>query len=191
MSRTILAACGVLAIASLTAMAQTPQTARPGQTTPPSGSDSTLTLTGCLKPWSESMMGGGAITPNPESGAPATPTTNAADAQYVLTDIDDSSRKPGSTASGSTPNPQVMYLLKPKDPTINLGQHVNHKIQVTGTLSSDSTRSGSLTPSPMAQPRDPAKSPTRDTSPTSAAGKPATITVSAITMVSSSCSTTR
>jgi hypothetical protein len=143
-----------------------------------------MTVTGCLKPWSASMMGSGTATPNPESGAPT--TTGAA--QYVLTDIDDG--KPGTASAGSTSNPQAMYLLKPKDATINLGQHVNHKVQVTGTMSADSARSG-LTPPPMAQPRDPATSATRDTSPTSAAGKPATLTVSSITMVSSSCSTTR
>ena len=200
MSKTVLALCGALAIAGLTLAAQTPQTTRPDQPTPSATSDSTLTVTGCLKPWTASMTGG-APAPNPESGAP---TTTGAEAMYVLTDIDDSGGKPGSRAgttgataapgtgaSGSTSNPQAMYLLKPKDATVNLSQHVNHKVQVSGTVSSDSTRSGSST-SPMAKPGDPPSSTSpRDMSPTSAAGKPATLTVGSITMVSSTCPTTR
>lgn len=186
----IFAACAALAIAGLTLSAQTP-TPRPSQpqTPPPATASSDqkpMTVTGCLKPWSASTMGGG--TPaTPEAGAPM--ATTGADAQYVLTDVDDGSRKPGSTETPLS-KPHAMYLVKAMDASVNLGQHVNHKVQVTGTVSADSSlkmpsTASPTTPSP--KPADPPP-PSRDTS--SAAGKPATFTVSAITRVSATCSTT-
>ena len=189
MRSTIFAACAALAIAGLTPSAQTPPP-RPSQpqTPPPPAASSDqkpLTVTGCLKPWSASTMGGG--TPaTPEAGAPTVAT--GADAQYVLTDVDDGSRKPGSTEAPSS-TPHAMYLVKAKDASVNLSQHVNHKVQVTGTVSSDSSLKmpSTASPTPSPKPADPPP-PSRDTS--SAAGKPATLTVSAITMVSATCSTT-
>jgi hypothetical protein len=136
-----------------------------------------MTVTGCLKPWQASLMQSGATPATPEAGAP-TPSTG--DAQYVLTDINDSSTRKSDSVAGtpSTTRPaspgssasHAMYLLKAKDSSVNLSQHVNHKIQVTGSVSADSS---SRTPDPS-----------------SAIGKPATLTVSAITMVSSTCTTT-
>jgi hypothetical protein len=148
MSRTLLAACAGLTFWGLALSAQTPQAA--------------MTVTGCLKPWTGSIAGAGSPA-NPQSGAP-TPNDTADEAHYVLTDIATSpTQKPGES--------HAMYLLKPKDATINLGQHVNHKVQVAGAVSSESS------PAP------------RDTS-LAAAGKPATLTVSAITMVAATCTTT-
>jgi hypothetical protein len=197
MSRTILAACAGLALASLTAAAQTPPTSSQPQISAPMPAPSdltTMTVTGCLKPWNAAMTDAGTTTP--EAGAPS---VGSRDPQYVLTDVDDSSRKPASSAttpsntqprSTASSMSHAMYLLKAKDSSVNLSQHVNHKVQVTGSVLSDSSlrmpsTTGQTTSIP--KPIDPSTT-SRDTS--SAAGKPATLTVSALTMVSSSCATT-
>ena len=192
MRRTILAACVALAFAGLSVAAQTPQPTRPSQprtsaATTPAPDITTMTLTGCLKPWSGPMVG--AATPTiPDGGRPV-----MSDPQYVLTDLDDSARKPGGTAETpvpKTPAAHDMYLLKAKDSTINLSQHVNHRVQVTGTVSSDSSSRGPSTSSASPSvPTPESGAPTlRDT--VSAAGRPATLTVSSITMISATCPTT-
>jgi hypothetical protein len=164
MRTTIFAACAGLAIAGLALSAQTP-TPHPSQPpTPPPAAASIdqkpMTVTGCLKPWSASTMGGG--TPaTPEAGAPTVAT--GADAQYVLTDVDDGSRKPGSTETPPS-TAHAMYLVKAKDASVNLSQHVNHKVQVTGTVSSDSSLKmpSTASPTPSPKPADPPP-PSRDT----------------------------
>ncbi len=205
MRRTILATCAGVA-ASLTLWAQTPATPRPSQpsTSALAPTDlTTMTVTGCLKPWNESTMSPAIMPATPEGG---TPSVAGGDVQYVLTDIDSTSPRPGTGATPSTARPgstasdapHVMYLVKPKDSSVNLSPHVNHKIQVTGTISSDSSlRTPSTTSStmPNSKPTDPPSPKPTDPSTTSrettsAAGKPATLIVSALRMVSTSCAPT-
>jgi hypothetical protein len=190
MRSTIFAACAGLAIAGLTLSAQTP-TPRPSQPQTPapaaaSSDQKPMTVTGCLKRWSASTMGSG--TPaTPEAGAPT--AAAGADAQYVLTDVDEVSRKPGSTETPSG-TPHAMYLVKAKDASVNLTRHVNHKVQVTGTVSSDSSLKTASTANPTTPSPKPADPPPPSLDTSAAAGKPATLTVSSVTMVSATCSTT-
>jgi hypothetical protein len=199
MRRTILAACTAITIAGLTLAAQTPPTPRPTQPQPPaagaSSSDTTtLTLTGCLKAWNTSTMGRtGSAPTDPQSGAPSLASGNP---EYVLTDIEDSTRKSGATGGAATATPPMvrpgishdMYLLKAKDSTVNLAQHLNHKIQVTGNVSADSTLKSPATATPPPSTPEAGAPTPRDTS--SAAGRPATLTVSSLTMISATCPTT-
>lgn len=185
MKRTILAACVSLAVAGLTVAAQTPQTSPPQAQAPaatsPSGNAGTMTVTGCLKPWSGTS-----------TTTPAEPTAKSAgDVMYQLTNIEDNTKKPGTAAGSASTAPHNTYLLKAKDQTVNLSQHLNHKVQVTGTVSSESTMSpGASATKPSTPPSTPpSEAPGRDIA-ASAANKPATLIVSSITMVSATCPTT-
>ena len=168
------AACGLMAIAGFTASAQTPAPQQPASATAtarPStdtrGSDSkNVTLTGCVT-------------------AASAASASADGAKYTLTNV----QQGASSASASTPsssdatrasgNSGKTYQLK-ADSTVDLSAHVNHKVQIVGTL-------------------DKGAHPTSADSPTSpsAAGKTErahesmkspTLNVSSVTMVSSSCS---
>ena len=72
-----------------------------------------VTVAGCLKKWDPAMVVRGG-NPNP------------AKLEYVLIDLG-----PGATAAPALPN-VMRYLVRPKDTTVALSSHVNHRIEVAG-----------------------------------------------------------
>ena len=209
MKRNIFAACGALVIAGFTLSAsQTPAPTQPPPGTPPStptAAGGTVTVTGCLKPWTGA------------ASSSAASTATAGTAQYVLTDIDhkSSGMSSGSTAPGSTPSatgtaatgtPGAMaqrgeggmdheYLVRADSASVNLSQHVNHKVELTGRVTkADASRTGAAsTPATPGTPGTPSTG-TPSTG-TPATGRPQdstkpdkpTLSVSALKMVSATC----
>jgi hypothetical protein len=188
MTRTLTALGLGLALACAPAFAQTPQTTKPTDPQKPMSSEMrTITVTGCLKTWTGSTTSSGAMTQpsKPETGKPA--ETAKSGAQYVLSDIttspSDTMKPSPSTTAGSTP--ATSYLLMAKDSTVNLSQHLNHKVTVSGTVGGNSSSDA------MAKPSSPTTSSTPDrSSATGMSGQPATLTVTTLTMVSATCSPT-
>jgi hypothetical protein len=83
------------------------------QTKPAVDAGTSVTVVGCLKKWEPAMGGRGGI-------------LNPATLEYVLTDL-----APATTAA--PPPPTVMqFLVKPKDTTVALSPHVNHRVEVIG-----------------------------------------------------------
>lgn len=213
MTRHIFAACGAVAIAGLTLSAQTPQsspTQPPGARTPADNAR-TATMTGCLKPWDGSM---GAIG-STDQGAGS--TTAGAGTQFVLTNISENPKatempRPSGTTPGSgattaptpTPHPSMAHgtvVVKAGSGDVNLKQHLNHKVELTGMLATDSSampRTGDrpgTTPGSTTKPGTPQTPGTPgSTGSPSTMGKPSTdqmkmptFTVTALKMVSATC----
>lgn len=167
MRTTIFSACGVLAFAGFTATAQTPQTQPTQPTTssavarPASDDKPTVTVTGCLTSDSSAS-----------SSASATGTSRAA-AKYILTNVQET-----GAAASSTPTTGAgrSYILK-SDAGVDLSPHVNHKVQITGSLDK-SAHSSSNPEAPSATASEKAHD----------SMKASTLKVSNLTMVSSTCS---
>ena len=94
-----------------------------------------LTLTGCVKAWDASTMG-----PPPAAMGTAAPV-------LVLTGAENAAR-PGHAVAGLRPGPapsggapaaggHSTYLLKPASPTVNLASHLDHRVELVGTLATD------------------------------------------------------
>ncbi|MFN7985321.1 MAG: hypothetical protein U0Q11_26065 [Vicinamibacterales bacterium] len=143
MTRTIPAVCVGLAMAGLSVAAAQNPTTQSGSSSQARGTS--VTLTGCVKPWDASMsMPGGSSSTTPGSTSPS--RSAGMGNMYALTDIERSGSM-GSTSgsTSSTPSPggssatmgsmQSTYLLHSNDSSMNLSQHVNHKVAITGTLS--------------------------------------------------------
>jgi hypothetical protein len=109
------------------------------------------TVTGCVKTWDSRTMapalGAGSGAGSAASTVSAAPTSTGAAAQYVLTNIE----RTGAAARGGP----ASFLLKTSDSGVSFSQHLNHKVEVTGTLS-DSGRG------PGSGDRRPADPPTAD-----------------------------
>ena len=164
MTHTLLAACGACAIAGLTAVAQTaaPPAAAPS-TQSASSRETSLTLIGCLKYWDGAT--------NATRGATSTPVRRPAgpSAKYMLSNVE--SRSQGGGVPGTS------YALT-GDSKVNLAGHVNHKVQVSGTIAADNygnPATGTSSPA-RAKPSE-----ARDTS-------LPTLKVTAVTMLESTCS---
>ena len=88
------------------------------------------TVTGCLKTWDSRTMApatgsGGAGSAAAPVGA--APSATGASSPFVLTNIERSAAasRPGASS----------FLLKTSDSSVSFSQHLNHKVEVTGTLS--------------------------------------------------------
>lgn len=190
----ILAACGALAVAGVVIGAQTPPPSQPPTTRPPAATEpradrdsrAPVTLTGCVKPLDASM----ASRRGRETAEAATSTDRSgSDAkQYVLTNVEpaagSSATKPSTTPAGSAASHAAMsdtYILKAGASSVNLSAHVNHKVEVTGTRSDDKS-SGASTAAKPGTPGSPARGEGADDDDT-----PATLTVTALKMVSTTC----
>jgi hypothetical protein len=103
--RAMLVACGIVGVA-LSLVAQSP----PGRS---------VTFTGCL----EGMLTGHLLT-RVQQGAGIIPADRAAAGVVVAS----------SRATGSMPRPIDDSIVTRSDGSVNLDQHVNHRIKVTGTL---------------------------------------------------------
>jgi hypothetical protein len=97
------------------------------------------TVTGCLKTWDSRAMapatGSGSGAGSAASPVAAAPSATGASSQFVLTNIDRSAAASRSTASS--------FLLKTSDSSVSFSQHLNHKVEVTGTLSDSAHGTGS------------------------------------------------
>ena len=96
------------------------------------------TVTGCLKTWDSRTTapatGSGSGAGSAASPIAASPSSTGASSQFVLTSIDRSAASSSRPAGSS-------FLLKTSDSSVSFSQHLNHKVEVTGTLS-DSAQSG-------------------------------------------------
>ena len=144
MRRHIFAACGALAIASVTMAAQTPSPSQPPPSPQPSAAAGAITVQGCLKPASGSASTGTAGAPT--TGAPTTGATgtSGAGAQFILTDAETKSgagSPTGATGTTGTPSPSRSAAmddessLRAESASVNLAQHVNHQVELTGRVS--------------------------------------------------------
>ena len=90
------------------------------------------TVTGCLKTWDSRTMapatGSGSGAGSAAAPVAAAPSSTGASSQYVLTNIERSAAASSRPAGSS-------FLLKTSDSSVSFSQHLNHKVEVTGTLS--------------------------------------------------------
>ena len=141
------------------------------------------TVTGCLKTWDSRTMapatGSGSGAGSAASSVATKPATPGASAQYVLSNIERSGAAARSGASS--------FLLKTSDSSVSFSQHLNHKVEVTGTLS-DAAGVAPSTPPTGATP-----STDRDASASGRVSaddmKLPTLNVTALKMVSPTCGT--
>jgi len=156
------------------------------QTSPMSDMARTATtVTGCLKNWDSRTMapatGSGSGAGSAASAVATKPATPGASAQFVLSNID----RTGAAARGGASS----FLLKTSDSSVSFSQHLNHKVEVTGTLSD----AAGSTPSSAASSTGATHTADRDAS---AAGRVSaddmklpTLNVTALKMVSPTCGT--
>lgn len=109
MTRHIVSACGAIALASIVASAQTPP---PTQRTQQAGGQNTVTITGCLKVWDETlgMARSDVASPRAETPGPR---------QFIVA---------GARDGGMSRT----YVLDTSSAGVNLRPHVNHTVEVTG-----------------------------------------------------------
>jgi hypothetical protein len=142
--------CGIVAASTLVS-AQTPSS-QP-QTSQPTTSSSTastsrqsaqpMTIVGCVTP----------DTSDPNA-------TSSSSRRFVLSNI-----QPSGT-SGQSRSSATSYLLVP-GADANLSEHLNHKVQITGTIDSSSSMSSSSTSSPSSSSSSPSSSSPSSSSPSS------------------------
>jgi hypothetical protein len=111
--------CGLVVFMAVVA-AQTPPRAASGASS--TTSPQTITVTGCITP--DTM---------------ATPSTDSSP-RFVLSSIDPQGGAGNPSASPATQPRSTLtgYALKPAA-DVNLGAHLNHKVQITGTLDTATT----------------------------------------------------
>jgi hypothetical protein len=97
------------------------------QTKPTADAGTPVTAVGCLKKWDPAIFGRGGI-------------QNPAKLDYVLSDLG-----PGTAAAPAQPN-VLRYLVKAKDSTVTLSAHVNHRVELTGTVTGLSETQPTATP---------------------------------------------
>jgi hypothetical protein len=191
MKKHIVIACS---IAALTSGAVTAQQSSPASK---STDATTVNVTGCLKTWDGNSTGGAA------AGSQAA-GSQAAGAQFVLTNVEhgasgDARSTPPSADKAASERGRAggqIYILSAGNSGVNLSQHLNHKVTVTGTkMAGHKGTSGSGTSDMSATADRPGASSAPATAPgqdradkaTPAASMPA-LSVTSLTMVSSSCS---
>jgi hypothetical protein len=164
-----------------------PQTPATREASPMSDMARTATtVTGCVKTWDSRTMapatGSGSGAGSAASPVGAAPSSTGASAQYVLSNIE---RSAASSREGAS-----SFLLKTSDSSVSFSQHLNHKVEVTGTLS-DSAHGAHGTSSAD----KPADTPSTDRD-ASASGRVSasdmklpTLNVTALKMISPTCGT--
>lgn len=175
MKHAILGACSALVMAGgLTVSAQTvrPPSPQPTPSTPARTDSNTITVTGCLQGLDA-------------TGAPALSPATAT--RYLVANIEPatptSGAEPGERGSAATEATAPQYVLM-AEPSVNLAQHVNHKVRLTGKVTAPE-------PSTLdAMPADPPKAGemprTRPGGHDTTKALP-TLTVSSVTMVAATC----
>jgi hypothetical protein len=154
MKKHLLVICSAVAIAGPAIAAQQPQPLTPPtQQTPPSQpaqrppdpatttptpatreaspmadmAKTATTVTGCLKTWDSRTMAPATGAGSGAGSAASAVTAPSGSAQYVLSNID-------RTGAASRPAASS-FLLKTSDSSVSFSQHLNHKVELTGTLS--------------------------------------------------------
>jgi hypothetical protein len=177
MARHIFAACGALAIAGVALSAQSTTPAPSSPPSQPSAAAGTVTVQGCLKPAS-GAMGGATTTGTPgttgTTGTAGATGAGAAGAQFILTDAKPAagSGSPTAGTSGSSATANE-YQLRAEGTSVNLSQHVNHQVELTGRVASASSSSA---PSAATPP-----------SATAAGASKPTLTVTSLKMIAAEC----
>jgi hypothetical protein len=181
MTRHVLATCGAIAIAGLTVTAQSPQpsTAQPPATQPAtsqsaraSDSDKMLTVTGCVARAGSSASA--TSSPSAAGSSGGFILTNAQSGSKAMSSPDNPATTPPAASSGPRATASS-YALKAQGAGVDLSQHLNHKVTVTGTIDTMAGSSAATSP------------PSATDSARPAATMP-TLNVTSVTMVSSSCS---
>ena len=211
MKNSILAVCGAVAFAGLTVSAQQPppqpeqqpitpptQQTPPAQPTqrPPDPYPSTpsarapmadvagaVTLTGCLKTWDSRTAAPAAGAGSGAGSAASTPTAPGS-TEFVLTNVERSEAARAAGVTGSS------FLVKSTDPGVSFSQHLNHKVQLTGTVSDAAKDMGRPTDRNADQPTPDKPSPDASASATGRGPrdmKMPTLNVTALKMVSPTC----
>lgn len=162
MTRHLIGIAGAFALSGLGLTAQTPAPTQPSAKPSPQPALGAVTLTGCVKPWDGSTMG---KPPSQPAAAPASPVVR----DYVLTNAEPT----GAPEKTAAPDAQAhsTYLLK-TGPAVDLAQHVNHKVEVAG----------SVVKTPAASP-----DPERGESSLKSETTPVAVTVVSLKMISTSC----
>lgn len=132
MTRYVFAAVGIVVAGA--AGAQTPSPAQP--TTAPTAHDQSITVAGCLKPWTEM---GSTATPTTPAPSPTPSTIPRTGASYILTGIEEKDPPVATETRGeagaatAAARPREAYLLKAEG-TVDLAAHANHQVEVTGQV---------------------------------------------------------
>jgi hypothetical protein len=180
MKNRIVVACGI-ALLGVTAVAAQ-------QGPPPVPTDAlAMTVTGCLKSWD----------------GKSNPASARAGSHYVLTDVEPATSTPPSADRGPGQGKfGRMYLLSAGSSSVNFSQHLNHKVQVTGTrmpgqkapmgqgttdMAATADRPGASSSPPAAPGQERADQPGPDDLAEPAGAMPA-ISVTSVTMVAATCS---
>ena len=129
------AMCGALALAGLTVTAQTPQ---PSPAQPQTPQPTTITVTGCVTAADESMSAGRAAEA-PGREASGTSKSDAA-SKYMLTSVEHATDTAKAGARGEVEH-HTSYALTTEGSTVDLSKHLNHKVELTGTLDQTTRRS--------------------------------------------------
>ena len=160
-----------------------PQTPATREASPMSDMARTATtVTGCVKTWDSRTMapatGSGSGAGSAAAPVSAAPSSTGASSQYVLTNIERSAAASRQGASS--------FLLKTSDSSVSFSQHLNHKVEVTGTLSD-------AAPSPTGADKPTSDKPSTDRD-ASASGRVSasdmklpTLNVTALKMISPTC----
>jgi hypothetical protein len=152
---------------------------------------SSTTVTGCLKTWDSRTMapatGAGSGAGSAASPVSSASTSTGASAQYVLTNVE------GATAASRAAG--TSFLLSTSDSSVSFSQHLNHKVQLTGTIADAAPGTSSSDRSADRAGADRADKPAADRD-ASASGRVSasdmklpTFTVTALKMVSPTCGT--
>jgi hypothetical protein len=143
-----------------------------------------VTLTGCLKAWDASTMG-----PPPAAMAIAAPVLVLTEAENAATaapgappPVADPAKPPsgGAPASGG----HSTYLLKPASPTVDLASHLDHRVELSGTLATD--HAAATPAAPAAPPGSSAAGASSDRS-GRAPAPPVVFTVDRVKMIDKAC----
>jgi hypothetical protein len=189
---TISTACSAVALAGLvTLSAQTPQTPTPQTPTSPAQTARAdapeVTIVGCLKR-ADQVAGRSAAT---GSTAPSTMgATSGSDSEYVLTDASMTGGGHMGTTGQSSPSSTAgtmaghdkdkKYRLEAGSTTVNLAAHLNHKVEIKGSLDKSSKGTASGMSSATGTPSSTSGASTDDKGPK--------VRVSSLRMISETCS---
>lgn len=176
MKNTIAAACGAWAIAGICVVAQTPAgqsspSTPPGQTAR-SAEGSSITVTGCLRPWTAAADRG--ATPSPAAADRGSDSAG----KFILSNVD------ANSAAGVT---HASYVLK-ADASVDLAAHLNHKVEITGTLTPPAHSASDKSSSSAASPGQPQEKAAASAASATAPGKTPMLKVQGVKMVADTCS---
>ena len=172
---------GAWALVGTVVTAQSPAPARPVQ--PGTAPAQSLTLTGCVKAWDASTMG-----PPPAAMGTATPVLVLTEAEHAASVAPGAppAADPAKPPSGGAPasGGHSTYLLMPASPAVTLASHLDHRVELTGTLVTD--RAAATPAAPTAPPGSSAAGARSDRS-GRAPTPPVVFTVDRVKMIDKAC----